>query len=75
MRSPGCLLGISLAVLPIPGAGVAPAAEPARSVGPGYGVLAVPERDNPCGYLRLTADDEYEYGYAWDYWYNEDPPY
>jgi hypothetical protein len=64
------LLFIALAPLVAP----AGATEMARSVGIGQGVLIDPLRDAPCGYLRLSSDNQYENGYAWD-GFGIGPPY
>jgi len=45
----------------------ADAAEVISTLGPGTGTVTNPEREEPCGWLRLNSDETYENGYAWTY--------
>lgn len=67
-------LAVCVVLLFLFGAGAIGAAEHARSVGAGSGILTDPTRDGPCGVLRMGSDDTYENAYAWDGWVHG-PPY
>ncbi len=68
------MFGVTLLLLALSGS-LTLAEGPARSLGAGTGVVTASEREGPCGFLRIAGEGTYDNAYAWDPWFNQDPPY